>query len=132
MGAESAASCALHSAPAVATCTYCGDFLCLACAVRPDDLNLPYCVECLKRREAHLSAEKLGDRSTRMHQAALGFGLLGLVPCFWFGWIGAFAAGIVTLRRDPSEEEARLAWIGMGLGCLGAVATFAVVARMFG
>ncbi len=64
MGAESAASCALHSAPAVATCTYCGDFLCLACAVRPDDLNLPYCVECLKRREAHLSAEKLGDRST--------------------------------------------------------------------
>ena len=121
--AEPIGVCAPHGAPAEVLCTHCGDFLCPDCVRRPPDLNLPYCAECEGRRAAHVAHQNLGDRSTALHRAALGFGLASLIPCLWFCWIGAFVTGSQALRRDPTPEQTRLAWIGIGLATLGMTGT---------
>jgi hypothetical protein len=124
--AEASASCARHGAPAEVTCTHCGDFLCPDCVRTPEEFDLPYCEECLARREAHRSTNKLGDRSTKTHRAALGFGIASLVPCLWFCWVGAFATGVATLRRSEDPQERKLAVIGMALATFGIVVTIAI------
>lgn len=126
--------CARHPDRATtAHCPRCGDFGCEACLQVVPESGTRLCPECRKRREAHLRDHDLGaDRKNRIAWWALGFGLVGLVPFLWVGWVGALVCGIVALRRAPNlDGDGRgLAWAGLVLSGLGVLSTALFVALL--
>jgi hypothetical protein len=101
------ATCSRDENPAAATCTRCGDFLCLGCIHGVDGSPLRYCAECLERRSEALKGKKLGFNQ-RNKPARLAAVCAVLSICLYFipwGFAGGALAiwGIAESRKYRGE-----------------------------
>lgn len=127
-------TCALHpDRDADGHCPRCGSFGCTECLAIVPASGQRLCPECRRRREAHLRDKKLGaDRRNTIAWWALGFGITGLLPFFWVGWVGAVVCAIVALRRAPhlDGDGQTFALVSLGLATLGLISTITTVALL--
>lgn len=112
--------CAEHSDRAATfTCARCGDNGCDECARRVVPTAAPICAACWRRREERVTKLAKDDGST-VCWAALGFGVLALIPCIWPAQLGAvILGGVGVYRSEPGTRPRMMAWIGGALGLLG-------------